>query len=70
MSSGSIKAGDRIVFGKCKSNRDILFTTIGRLYTVFQDDWNEELAYADDQGDNTSLKSMIEVGFKITKIVE
>ena len=65
-----IEAGDRIVFGKCKANRDIMFTTIGKLYTVFRDEWSKGLAYRDDDGDVMSLKSIKEYGLKATKIIE
>jgi hypothetical protein len=65
------KVGDRIVFGRCKANKDLDDVTVGKIYKIEgRDDWND-LYFIDDQNDRNSAGLLKENSFgKATKIID
>jgi hypothetical protein len=64
-----LKVGDRIVFGRGKRNRELLDTTIGKVYKLVDADGYGDVAYIDDAGDRNFSAGKNCVG-KPTKIVD
>ena len=49
MAKQKFKVGDKIVFGRCKRNRDLTDVTIGKIYVVDRIDYDP--MFIDDAGD-------------------
>jgi hypothetical protein len=71
-----IKCGDRIVFGRCKRNKEMLEdgdggVTLGKIYTVTRIPDSHELCFIDDVGDvNQAGMDKVTSYGKATVIVE
>lgn len=65
------KAGDEIVFGRCKKNRDIHMSdiTVGKIYTLFANHDTGDLIFYDDSGDHNHAHGSDGAG-KATKIID
>lgn len=61
------KAGDKIVFGRGKANREAEGITIGRIYEVVERDG--EACFFDDDKDAREWPLERDTVFKVTKIV-
>ena len=67
MNKQKFKTGDRLVFGRCKANSELIDITVGKIYTVFECD-NAAL-FADDSGDWSHACGTHCIG-KTTKIID
>jgi len=66
MARQEFKAGDKVVFGRGKSNRAMLDITVGKIYTLWFD---VSLVFTDDEGDAQGLAEFTEAGGKPTKVL-
>jgi hypothetical protein len=63
-----LKAGDQAIFARCKRNTGMLDITVGKIYSIFQSEFDgERLAFRDDAGD---YRQDALVTHKPTKIIE
>lgn len=64
------KTGDKIVFGRCKRNKNVIDITVGKVYVVADTYSDGDVVFIDDAGDRNFSVSNEKLGPKPTKIVD